>query len=131
MKEQRDQARKTAEASKQQDDLITWRQKAAVLKQEIIRAKKEAYHSFLSQINYRTDSKKAHRFVSSLNNKQTRSIKQPLKFKNKEYVEDHEIAECFTKHYTLAEPLSKENKKTQKNIRNQIKNMITNSTTDE
>ena len=71
LKKQRDEFRRQAEETKNAENVQKWRQSAAVFKRAILEAKRSSFNSFISKINYRTDSKKTHKFIDKIQNKNT------------------------------------------------------------
>jgi hypothetical protein len=121
LKNEREMARKKAEISKEPKDVQTWTEKAAVLRREIVSSKKQAFQNFLKNMDYRKDTSKVHKFISTLNNKCEINNTEPLNSKNSiEYI-DKEIAKAFTSFCTSADHIPKYLKKQEKYMKHTTK----------
>ena len=123
LKAERDTLRKKAEITKDSQDVKNWRQKAAKFRKEISEAKKQAFYSFVSKLDYKKDGVKIHRYISTLENKTNIKEKQPLLVKNKFICEDSQIAQEFNKHYTSFTHLPRQLKQKEKSIKAQSKKL--------
>ncbi|GFV88553.1 putative RNA-directed DNA polymerase from transposon BS [Trichonephila clavipes] len=93
LKEEKDLARDRADSSGLLEDCISLRKKQAILKKEILNAKRASFNRFLENFDYRKDGPKAFRFISALNGK------QPMKVGGKILTSDLDIAKIFLKYY--------------------------------
>lgn len=119
LRKEREEAREQAEKTKDPSDVIKWRQKAANMRKEITEAKRESYKSFLSQLDYRKDSRKIHKYISSLGNQEFK--RTPILTNTKTLADDKKMAKTFTRHYTKTEPLSKQSKQVEKEMIKKVK----------
>ncbi|GFX10851.1 hypothetical protein TNCV_3196131 [Trichonephila clavipes] len=99
LKEEKDLARGRADSSGLLKDCIYLRKKQAILKKEILNAKRASFNSFLENFYYRKDGPKAFRFISALNGKQMQPCKQLMKVGGKILTSDLDIAKIFLKYY--------------------------------
>ncbi|GFU97523.1 uncharacterized protein TNCV_31981, partial [Trichonephila clavipes] len=99
LKEEKDLARDRADSSGLLEDCISLRKKQAILKKEILNAKRAPFIKFLENFDYRKDGPKAFRFISALNGKQMQPCKQPMKVGGKILTSDLDIAKIFLKYY--------------------------------
>jgi hypothetical protein len=102
LKNEREMVRKKAEILKEPKDVQTWREKAAVVRREIVSSKKQAFQNFLKNLDYRKDTSKVHKFISTLNDKCNINNREPLNSKNSIEYKDKEIAKAFTSFYIFA-----------------------------
>ena len=114
----RDNFRKKAEQTKNESDVIEWRKASAQLKQNIKVAKKNSFEKFITELDYRTNSSKIHKYIKQLNNNMDDYQNKLLIVNNKEIYEDSKIAEKFATYYKNANKLNK-NKKLNKHLNKQ------------
>jgi hypothetical protein len=76
---------------------------------------------FLKNLDYRKDTLKIHKFISTLNDKCNINNKEPLNSKNSIEYKDKEIAKAFTSFYTSADHIPKYLKKQGKYMKHSIK----------
>ncbi|GFW24687.1 uncharacterized protein LOC103524116 [Trichonephila clavipes] len=95
LKEEKDLARDRADSSGLLEDCILLRKKQAILKKEILNAKRVSFNKFLENFDYRKDGPKAFRFISALNGKQMQPYKQPMKVGGKILTSDLDIAKIL------------------------------------
>jgi hypothetical protein len=107
LKYKREMARKKAEISKEPKDVQTQREKAAVVKREIVSSKKQAFRNFLKNLDYRKNTSKVHKFISTLNNKCEINNTEPLNSKNSIEYKDKKTVKAFTSFYTSADHIPK------------------------
>ncbi|GIX97897.1 hypothetical protein CEXT_389361 [Caerostris extrusa] len=69
IKAKRDRLRRKAELSKRQSDMVLWRKQVALFKKTVLEAKRKCFNDFISNINYKEDSMKTYKFLSTLQNK--------------------------------------------------------------
>jgi ribonuclease HI len=100
LKENRDAARKTAEATQQMEDMVKLRRAQAKLKRNILESKRNTFEEFAEKIDYRKDGSRAHAYFSKMCNRERQSSNNngPIVYKNKQLVEDKEKAEAICKH---------------------------------
>jgi hypothetical protein len=75
----------------------------------------------LKNLNYRKDTSKVHKFISTLNDKCDINNREPLNSKNSTEHKDKEIAKAFTSFYTSADHIPKYLKKQEKHMKHIIK----------
>jgi hypothetical protein len=63
LKNEREMVRKKAEISKEPKDVQTWREKATVVRREVVSSKKQAFQHFLKNLDYRKDTSKVHKLI--------------------------------------------------------------------
>lgn len=117
IRKNRDRAREKAEQlhgkteEEKRRDVIQWRRDCAVMKREIIKAKRKSWNDFLENLDYRKDSPKAHRLIDSLNNKRKSTTTHTIRIGNTEISEEKEIAKKFNEHFLGKFKLDKKKKK--------------------
>jgi hypothetical protein len=121
LKNEREMARKKAEISKEPKDVQTWTEKAAVVRREIVSSKKHAFQNFLKNLDYREDTSKVDKFISTLNNKCDINNREPLNSKNSSEYKDKAVAKAFTSFYTSADHIPKYLEKQEKHTKHIIK----------
>jgi serine protease inhibitor len=57
-KNTRDRARQKAEKTKLKEDVAVWRKEKLILKHQITQSKRNAWNTFVSKLNYKTDGQK-------------------------------------------------------------------------
>jgi hypothetical protein len=82
--------------SRDPKDIQTWREKAAIIKREIVSSKKQMFQHFLKHLDYRKDTSKVHKFITTLNKTHGIHNSAPINSKNSTKYKDKEIAEAFT-----------------------------------
>ena len=115
LKKERNKARRKAERSKQSHDVQEWRRKAALVKKEIITAKRKAFQEFVEKMDYRKDGGKAYKFVNNMratNNTKT----EPITYMGRTYTSHKSLATLFNKFYSNRHKIPKEAKRQQKCI---------------
>jgi hypothetical protein len=75
----------------------------------------------LKNLDYRKDTSKVHKFISTLNYKCDINNREPLNSKNSIEYKDKEIAKAFTWFYTSADHIPKYLKKQKKHMKHIIK----------
>ena len=122
LKEDRDNARVKAETTGDLEDVIIWKQKAALLRKELSFSKKQVFRKYLENLDYRKDGNKIYKFINNLNrNNDHQKKKEPMATTKKELYKDIQIATEFTKYYTKSKPLSQEQKHKQQHIKHLLK----------
>jgi len=86
----RDRARQKAEKSKLQEDVVAWGKEKTQLKHQITQSKRNSWNIVLSKLNYKTDGKKAFKFMNKLNNRYSQKQSQPFKIQDKEITDGKE-----------------------------------------
>ena len=117
----RDRARQKAENTKLQEDVTTWRKEKLILKHQITQSKRNAWNTFVSKLNYKTDGQKAFKFMNRLNNKYPQKQSQPLEVQDKEITDDKKIANRFNAYFTNAHKLANNLKKQEKYLKRHTK----------
>ena len=100
LKQEREAQRKIAEDTKTQENVMKWRQAAAKLKRAISEAKRQAFHTFISNANFQDNSTSIHRFLNKIQNKTSFVNKQPFNHCNKPLTTDRAIANEYVKLYS-------------------------------
>jgi hypothetical protein len=77
-------------------DVQTWREKAGILKREIVSSKKQMFQELLKHLDYRKDTSEVHKFIASLSNKHSINNSAPINSKNSTKYRDKETVEDFT-----------------------------------
>jgi len=117
----RDRARQKAEKTKLKEDVAVWRKEKLILKHQITQSKRNAWNTFVSKLNYKTDGQKAFKFRNKLNNKYSQKQLQPLKVQDKEITDDNIIANCLNAYFTNAHKLANNLKKQEKYFKRRTK----------
>jgi hypothetical protein len=76
---------------------------------------------FLKNPDYRKETSKIHKFISTLNDKCDINNREPLNCKNSIEYKDKEIAKAFTSFYTSADHIPNYLKKQEKYMKHTIK----------
>ena len=119
LKHTRNQARLTAEKSKKPEDVIIWKKESAKFKKQLILTKRETWHNFLKQMNYKTDGSKGYKLINTLNNKYPPKQSQLFTINNKETTDSEAIANHFNSFFTTSHKLSNTCKKEEKKLKKQ------------
>lgn len=120
LKKDREEARRRAEATKDVLDVIEWRRKSAVMRRELIQAKKNCFSNFISKLSYRKETSKVFKFISSLDGK-PQAYKEPTQVGGKNIYDDKDLATAYNKFFTKNHPLTKELREQEKKFRSGIK----------
>ncbi|GFY33925.1 hypothetical protein TNCV_4596331 [Trichonephila clavipes] len=83
LKEKSSTARFIAEQSKNPEDVQNWRKSVALLRKEILTAKRNCFNNFITKIDYRKDGKKVFNFVNKIQNRANTSSTEPLRVGNR------------------------------------------------
>jgi ribosomal protein S18 len=90
-------------------------------RREIVSSKKRTFQNFLKNLDYRKDTSKVHKFISTLDDKCNTNNGEPLNSKNSIEYKDKEIAKAFTSFYTSADHIHKYLKKQKKHMKHTTK----------
>ncbi|GFT98723.1 probable RNA-directed DNA polymerase from transposon BS [Trichonephila clavipes] len=116
-------ARFIAEQSKNPEDVQNWRKSVALLRKEILTAKRNCFNNFITKIDYRKDGKKVFNFVNKIQNRANTSSTEPLRVGNRVLTNDMDISNSFTSFYSTKQCLKKSLKTRQKIIGREIRNI--------
>ncbi|GFS74956.1 hypothetical protein TNCV_1396241 [Trichonephila clavipes] len=123
LKEKSSTARFIAEQSKNPEDVQNWRKSVALLRKEILTAKRNCFNNFITKIDYRKDGKKVFNFVNKIQNRANTSSTEPLRVGNRVLTNDMDISNSFNSFYSTKQRLKKSLKIRQKIIRREIRNI--------
>ncbi|GIX85233.1 uncharacterized protein CDAR_552451 [Caerostris darwini] len=71
--------------------MVLWRKQVALFKKAVLEAKRRCFYDFISNINYKEDSMKTYKFLSTLQNKRPVPKKEPAS--------DKAVANAFGQSY--------------------------------
>ena len=128
LKNQRETLRRTAELSKETDDILQWRHAAAKLKKAILNAKRDTFGKFLATANFSEDSAKTYKFLDKVQNKKTPPQKNPMTYRNTLLNTDTDIAHAFSKVFSLTQRKGPYARKKSRDIKTEIKTLKTHLT---
>ncbi|GFX91437.1 uncharacterized protein TNCV_3545201 [Trichonephila clavipes] len=123
LKEKSSTARFIAEQSKNPEDVQNWRKSVALLRKEILTAKRNCFNNFITKIDYRKDGKKVFNFVNKIQNRANTSSTEPLRVGNRVLTNDTDISNSFNSFYSTKQRLKKSLKTRQKIIGREIRNI--------
>ncbi|GFT39291.1 hypothetical protein TNCV_2422101 [Trichonephila clavipes] len=123
LKEKSSTARFIAEQSKNSEDVQNWRKSVALLRKEILTAKRNCFNNFITKIYYRKDGKKVFNFVNKIQNRANTSSTEPLRVGNRVLTNDMDISNCFNLFYSTKKRLNESVKTRQKIIGREIRNI--------
>lgn len=119
LKTDRENARKKAESTGEQNDVVEWRKIAAKFKRTINESRRSAFNKFIENLDYRKDSGKVYKFIGKLDNKYTCKKQEPINISNTNNTlyTDQNIAKAFNKLYCQSKCIPKEFKKEEKSMK--------------
>ncbi|GFT90936.1 hypothetical protein TNCV_4995161 [Trichonephila clavipes] len=123
LKEKSSTARFIAEQSKNPEDVQNWRKSVALLRKEILTAKRNCFNNLITKIDYRKDGKKVFNFVNKIQNRANTSSTEPLRVGNRVLTNDMDISNSFNSFYSTKQRLKKSLKTRQKIIGREIRNI--------
>ncbi|GFU51015.1 probable RNA-directed DNA polymerase from transposon BS [Trichonephila clavipes] len=112
-----------AEQSKNPEDVQSWRKSVALLRKEILTAKRNCFNNFTTKIDYRKDGKKVFNFVNKIQNRANTSSTEPLRVGNRVLTNDMDISNSFNSFYSTKQHLKNSLKTRQKIIGREIRNI--------
>lgn len=118
LKVEREQARQAAETNKDKESFLDWKNKAARFRKDILNAKRNAFDKFVENLDYKQDSNKVYKYISTVRKESTH--KQPIRYGHKNITDDYKIASAFNTYYS-APKLSRQHRKLQKSMKLEIK----------
>ena len=124
LKKERDSLRKIAEDTKNPTDVQKWRRSAALTQRTILEAKRACFNTFISKLNYRTDSRKAYKFIETLQNRKVPPKKELLLSNDTILNSDSAIANAFATYYSSCQKKSKHLKRQNRIIQRLVKENI-------
>ena len=117
LKVRRDYLRVTAEMSGKQEDVQNWRKQAAIMKRAVLEAKRTAFTTFITHINYKQDSLKTYKYLAKLQNTRSSQKKEPICQGNGKLYTDKTIANAFVKTYAETQRKTAYARKNTSNVR--------------
>ncbi|GIY27466.1 uncharacterized protein CEXT_308391 [Caerostris extrusa] len=79
--------------------MVLWRKQLALFKKAVLEAKRKCFDDFISNINYKEDSMKTYKFLSTLQNKRPVPKKEPIYFNGAILTSDKVVANAFGQSY--------------------------------
>ncbi|GFT90788.1 probable RNA-directed DNA polymerase from transposon X-element [Trichonephila clavipes] len=123
LKEKSSTARFIAEQSKNPEDVQNWRKSVALIRKEILTAKRNCFNNFITKIDYRKDGKKVFNFVNKIQNRANTSSTEPLRVGNRVLTNYMDISNSFNSFYSTKQRLKKSLKTRQRIIGREIRNI--------
>lgn len=118
LKEERNIARTAYEQSRLQEDKIRLKEAGALLRKEIINAKRNSYNQFLENLDFRKDGVQAHRFLSKISKNMEPAKRQPfVASSGKTLTSNEDIAKLFCSYYAKISSWQPEQKNRKLNLK--------------